>query len=66
MEWNEFYNNLSALDELETITSEYPNLSERKEARKEKAKILFEMNKFNRSLKILNELNKEDPENIYK
>lgn len=57
---------LSALDELETITSEYPNLSERKEARKEKAKILFEMNKFNRSLKILNELNKEDPENIYK
>jgi TolA-binding protein len=57
---------LSALDELETITSEYPNFSERIEAKKEKAKILYEMNKFNRSLKILNELNKEDPENIYK
>ncbi|MDH3955176.1 MAG: tetratricopeptide repeat protein, partial [Desulfobacteraceae bacterium] len=37
-----------------------------KEAKKEKAKILYEMNKFNRSLKILNELNKEDPETIYK
>ncbi|MDH3357167.1 MAG: tetratricopeptide repeat protein [Desulfobacteraceae bacterium] len=57
---------LSALDELETLTSEYPNLYERKEAKKEKAKILYEMNKFNRSLKILNELNKEDPETIYK
>ena len=57
---------LSVLDELETITSEYPKLSERIEAKKEKAKILYEMNKFNRSLKILNELNKEDPENIYK
>ena len=57
---------LSALDELETITSEYPNLSERVEAKKEKAEILYEMNKFNRSLKILNELKKEDPENIYK
>ena len=57
---------LSALDELETITSEYPNLSERIEAKKEKAKILYEMNQFDRSLKILNELNKEDPENIYK
>jgi len=57
---------LSALDELETITSENPNLSEGIEAKKEKAKILYEMNKFDRSLKILNELNKEDPENIYK
>ena len=57
---------LSALDELETITSEYPNLSEGIEAKKEKAKILYEMNNFNRSLEILNELNKEDPENIYK
>ncbi len=57
---------LAALDELETITSGYPNLSERIEAKKEKAKILYEMNKFNRSLKILNELNKENPENIYK
>ena len=57
---------LSALDELETITSEYPNLSEGIEAKKEKAKILYEMNKFDKSLKILSELNKEDPENIYK
>lgn len=57
---------LSALDELETITSEYPNLSEGIEAKKEKAKILYEMNNFNRSLEILNGLNKEDPENIYK
>jgi len=57
---------LSALGELESITSEYPNLSERREAKKEKGKILYEMNKFNRSLKIFNELNKEDPENIYK
>jgi TolA-binding protein len=57
---------LFALNELETITSEYPNSSEGKEAKKEKAKILYEMNKFNKSLKILNELHKEDPENIYK
>jgi tetratricopeptide (TPR) repeat protein len=57
---------LSALDELEAITSEYPDLSERVEAKKEKAKILYEMNKFNRSLEILNELNKEGNENIYK
>jgi len=57
---------MSALDELEAITSDYPNLSERIEAKQEKAKILFDMNKFNRSLKILNELNKENPENIYK
>ena len=57
---------LFALDELETITSEYSNLSERIEAKKEKAKILYEMNKFNESLEILNELYKEDPENIYK
>jgi len=57
---------LSALDELETITSEFPNLSEGIEAKKEKAKILYEMNKFDNSLKILNELNKENPENIYK
>ncbi len=57
---------LSALDELETITSEYPNLSERIEAKKEKAKILYEMNKFSKSLKTLDDLKKEDPENIYK
>ena len=57
---------LYALDELEIITSEYPNLSEGIEAKKEKAKILYEMNKFDRSLNILNELNKENPENIYK
>ena len=57
---------LSALNELETITSEYPNISEGIEAKIEKAKILYEMNNFDRSLKILNELNKEDPENIYK
>jgi len=57
---------LSTLDELETITSEYPNISEGIEAKKEKAKILYEMNKFDRSLEILNELNREDPENIYK
>ena len=57
---------LSALDELETITSEYPKLSEGIEAKKEKAKILYEMNKFDRSLEILNELNREDPKNIYK
>ena len=57
---------LSALGELETIASQYPNLSERIEAKKEKAKILYEMNKFNQSLKILDELNKENPENIYK
>lgn len=57
---------MSALDELEAITSDYPNLSERIEAKQEKAKILYDMNKFNRSLKILSELNKENPENIYK
>jgi len=57
---------LSALDELETITSEYPNISEGIETKKEKAKILYEMNKFDKSLKILNELNREDPENLYK
>jgi len=57
---------LSALDKLETITSEYPNLPERIEAKKEKAKTLYEMNKFNKSIEVLDELNKENPENIYK
>jgi TolA-binding protein len=57
---------LTALNELETITSEYQNISEGIEAKIEKAKILYEMNKFDGSLKILNELNKEDPENLYK
>jgi TolA-binding protein len=57
---------LSALDKLETITSDYTNLPERIEAKKEKAKILYEMNKFNRSLNVLYDLNKENPENIYK
>ena len=57
---------LYALDELETITSEYPGLSERIEAKKEKAKILYEMNKFNKSLKTLDDLKNEDPENVYK
>ncbi|MBW2491680.1 MAG: tetratricopeptide repeat protein [Deltaproteobacteria bacterium] len=57
---------LSALTELETITSEYPDLFERIEAKKEKAKILYEMNKFNESLDVLDELEKEDHENKYK
>ncbi len=57
---------MSALDELEAITSDFPNLSERIEAKIEKAKILYDMNKFNRSVKILNELNKENHDNIYK
>jgi len=59
-------NALYVLDELEGIISKYPDLPERIEVKKEKATILYEMNNFYESLKILNELIKEDPENIYK
>jgi TolA-binding protein len=57
-----------ALDELnkfELISSKYPDLPERTEARTENAKILYEMNKFYESIQILEELLKSDPKNLY-
>jgi TolA-binding protein len=56
---------LAELNELDHITSKYPDLPERTEARKEKANILYEMNKFYASIEILDELIREDPENEY-
>ena len=56
---------LADLNLLEKITSKYPDLPERTEARKEKAKILYEMNKFYESIEILDELIRENPENLY-
>lgn len=56
---------LADLDQLEKITAKYPGLRERTEARKEKAKVLYEMNKFYESINILDELIKENPENLY-
>jgi len=57
---------LSVLDVLEDITSISPDMPERMEARKLKAKILYEMNRFHDSLNILNKLKQADPENIIK
>jgi len=57
---------LSVLNILEDITSMSPDMPERMEARKLKAKILYEMNRFHDSLNILNELKQADPENIIK
>ncbi len=56
---------LADLDQLEKITAKYPDLPERTEARSEKAKVLYEMNKFYASIKVLDELIKENPENLY-
>jgi TolA-binding protein len=56
---------LTALNLLEEITSKYPDLAERTEARKEKAKILYEMNRFYESIRILDELIRENHENLY-
>lgn len=57
---------LSVLNVLEDITSLLPDMPERMEARKLKAKILYEMNRFYDSLNILNKLKQADPENIIK
>lgn len=57
---------LSALTVLEDLTSMSPDLPERLEARKLKAKILYETNRFRESLNILTELKKANSENIYK
>ena len=57
---------LSALTVLEDITSLSPKMPERIEAKKIKAKILYEMNRFYDSLNILNKLKQTDPENIIK
>jgi TolA-binding protein len=56
---------LNNLTQLEQITSNYPDLPERTEARTEKAKILYEMNRFYESIEILDKLIKENPENLY-
>ena len=56
---------LADLDQLEEITAGYPDLPERTEARAEKAKVLYEMNKFYESIKVLDALIKENPENLY-
>ena len=57
---------LSVLTVLEEKTSLSPDMPERIEARKLKAKILYEMNRFHDSLNILNRLKRTDPENIIK
>jgi len=57
---------LSALTVLEDITSLSPKMPERIEAKKLKAKILYEMNRFYDSLNILKKLKQTDPENIIK
>jgi TolA-binding protein len=57
---------LSVLAVLEDITSLSPEMPERIEAKKLKAKILYEMNRFYDSLNILNKLKQTDPENIIK
>jgi TolA-binding protein len=57
---------LSVLDVLEDITSLSPEMPERIEAKKLKAKILYEMNRFYDSLNILKKLEQTDPENIIK
>jgi TolA-binding protein len=57
---------LSVLTVLEDITSLSPEMPERIEAKKLKAKILYEMNQFYDSLNILNKLKQTNPENIIK
>lgn len=57
---------LSVLTDLEDITSLSPEMPERIEAKKLKAKILYEMNRFHDSIDILNKLTQADPENIIK
>ena len=57
---------LFVLTVLEDITSLSPEMPERIEARKLKAKILYEMNRFDDSLNILNKLKQADPKNIIK
>jgi TolA-binding protein len=57
---------LSVLNVLEDITSLFPDMPERVEARELKAKILYEMNRFHDSLDILNKVKQADPENIIK
>jgi len=57
---------LSVLNDLEHINSLLPDMPERMEARKLKAKILYEMNRFHDSLNILNTLKQADPENLIK
>ena len=56
---------LTELNKLEHITSKYPELPERTEAIIEKAKILYEMNKFYESINILDKLIRKDSENLY-
>ena len=56
---------LAELNKLELISSKYPDFPERTEARTEKAKILYEMNRFYQSIQTLDELLKENPENLY-
>ena len=57
---------LSVLTDLEDITSLFPEMPERIEAKKLKAKILYEMNRFHDSIDILNKLTQADPESIIK
>ena len=56
---------LTNINQLVQITSKYPDLPERTEARKEQAKILYEMNKFYESIEILQQLIREKPEYLY-
>jgi len=55
-----------ALSTLEHAVCRYPDSPDTKEARIEMAKILYEMNSFHRSLDILSELKKINPENVYR
>ena len=56
---------LAELNKFEIISSKYHDLPEKTEARTEKAKILYEMNKFYESIQILDEILKADPKNLY-
>ncbi|MEE9612728.1 MAG: tetratricopeptide repeat protein, partial [Desulfatiglandales bacterium] len=54
-----------AFSVLEYIISRYPDSPEGTEAKVESSKILYEMNSFHKSLKVLSELKTKNPENLY-
>ena len=58
--------NKEALSILENLARKYPGSPEETGVKKEISMILYDMNNFRKSLKILNELKKSDPQNIYK
>ena len=55
-----------ALSVLTQATERYPDLPEKTEAEVELSKILYEINSFSRSIKILTDIIARDPRNIYR